>query len=157
MSRALALLIIGLVFGGGIGFVLGAAPRPIQEAVPAMEHAEHGHAHGETLVLATDDSAPSLDIRLLPDPVAGWNLNIVTRWFRFAPEHAGEAHVPGEGHAHVYVNGSKIARVYGAWFHLETLPPGKTEIEVTLTSNDHRSLVVGDRPLSRTVTLDVPG
>jgi hypothetical protein len=113
------------------------------------------HSHGEALVLPADDSAPSLDIRLLPDPVAGWNLNILTTQFHFAPENAGREHVPGQGHAHVYVNGIKIARVYGNWFHLDALPPGRAEIEVTLTANDHRALVVNDTPLSRTVILNV--
>ncbi len=117
-----------------------------------MDHSSHAHAHGDALVIQPGDDAPGLDIELSPDPVSGWNLEIRAENFRFAGENAGKAHVPGEGHAHIYVNGQKIARAYSNWFHLETLPPGRVEVEVTLNSNDHRSLTVGDAPLSATVS-----
>jgi hypothetical protein len=122
-----------------------------------MDHSAHAHVHGEPLVIEPDASAPTLAIDLQPDPVAGWNLHIQTTNFMFAPEHSGGAHVAGEGHAHVYVNGEKIARAYGDWFHLDGLPSGPVEIEVTLTSNDHQSLMVGDAPLSATLTFHNSG
>ena len=155
MARALAFLLIGLVFGGGIGFVLAARPAPQAEA-PVMDHSAHAHAHGEALVLPAGDTAPTLALEVIPDPVSGWNVHLITTNFRFAAARAGADHVPGEGHAHIYVNGEKIARVYGAWFHLDALPAGSVEIEVTLTSNDHRALMVGDTPLSATVSFFHP-
>lgn len=157
MKRALAFLLIGLVFGGGVGFVLGASQVHAPEEVPAMDHSAHEHVHGEGVMMAPGASAPTLDLDLQPDPVSGWNLNIQTSNFKFAAERAGDAHVPGEGHAHIYVNGEKIARAYGDWFHLDGLPKGTVEIEVTLTSNDHRSLMVGDAPLSAALSFNNPG
>lgn len=108
-------------------------------------------------MVAPGEDAPSLALHMVPDPVAGWNLHLMTTNFAFAAERAGGPHVPGEGHAHIYVNGAKVARAYGNWFHLETLPPGTVEIEVTLNSNDHRALMVGDAPLSATVSFQNPG
>jgi copper(I)-binding protein len=52
-----------------------------------------------------------------------------------------------EGDARLYVNGEKVARLYGPWFHIGSLPSGRTEVTVTLASNDHHGLAVGDEKL----------
>ena len=57
-------------------------------------------------------------------------------------ERSGGDHVAGEGHAHVYVDGEKIARLYGPWLHIPSLSPGAV-VEVTLNANDHRPLAIG--------------
>ena len=157
MTRALALLLIGFAFGGGLGFVLASGSTEGSNAAPAMDHSAHAHVHGEALMIEPGADAPTLEIDLRPDPVAGWNLHIETVNFAFAAERAGAEHVSGEGHAHIYVNGVKVARAYGDWFHLDGLPEGLVEIEVTLNSNDHRSLMVGDMPVAATVTFTNPG
>ena len=36
----------------------------------------------------------------------------------FAPENVNQADVDGQGHAHIYVDGEKVSRVYGERFHL---------------------------------------
>ena len=109
MPRSLALLLIGLSFGGGIGFFLAAANNV------ALDGHRHGpdtsrdsdHAavagHGGTIALPSGPDAPTLDFRVVRDAASGWNLHIVTTNFRFAPERANAPHRPGEGHAHVYV------------------------------------------------------
>lgn len=155
MLRGFALLLIGFAFGGGLGFVLASDERA-ENAPPAMDHSQHMHAHGQGLVIEPGPAAPTLALEVTADPVAGWNLRLATTGFVFAAERAGETHVPGEGHAHIYVNGLKVARAYGNWFHLESLPSGLVEIEVTLNSNDHRALMVGDVPLSATVSFVNP-
>ena len=170
MNRSLALLCIGLLFGGGIGFAIAAGngitldghdhADPGQHAAHAgMTGGEDGamaghHDHSELLVVSEDAPAPTLDATVTRDPVSGWNVHLVTGNFRFAPEHASKAHVPGEGHAHLYVNGEKIARLYGPWAHVASLPDGKTTIRVTLNSNDHRALAVGSEPVETTIEID---
>ena len=121
----------------------------------AMRAADGGHHHGEPLSLPPGPSAPTLGIAITPDPKSGWNLRIETTNFRFSPEHASGPHRAGEGHAHAYVNGRKVARVYGPWFHLDALPKGEVAVTVTLNSNDHRPLAVEDAPLEVTRTLTV--
>jgi hypothetical protein len=146
MNRSLALLPVGLVLGGLAGFLLAAA---YGITLDGHDHATghgaaaqggHAMAHDELLSLPDGRDAPMLAISVTADPVSGWNLHIETANFRFAPEHAGQAHVPGEGHAHVYVNDAKIARQYGPWLHIAELPPGRNVIAVTLNANDHRAL-----------------
>lgn len=72
----------------------------------------------------------------------GKNLEIVTDNLRFAPEHASSEHVAGEGHAHLYMDGRKVARLYGRWFHIPEPAPGIHRIGVILNANVHQALVV---------------
>lgn len=187
MDRKLALFAIGLVFGGGIGFVIAAgngitldghdhsdplahgashghgahlasqtgldeagyAPGGICTSEnPNGGETVHAHAHDRPLILPRGADAPTLDIALHADTVGGWNLELITEHFRFSADRAGLSHRPGEGHAHLYVNGEKIARLYGNWYHLAALPDGPVEIEVTLNANDHRPLSVGTELVS---------
>ncbi|MXX89174.1 MAG: hypothetical protein F4213_10190 [Boseongicola sp. SB0677_bin_26] len=163
MNRAVALLVIGLAFGGGIGFVLAAANGvTLDSHVHADDsHLDHkgiggdaGNVHGqhEMLDLARSD-APALGLQVKKDPDEGWNLHVMTAGFTFSPANAGRSHVPGEGHAHVHVNGRKIARLYGSWMHIGTLPEGEVEIRVTLNANDHRLLSVDGVPVEARVLL----
>ena len=122
----------------------------------AMTSHDHGaHDHGKLIALATGPTAPTLDIMVAKDKVGGWNLHVLTTNFRFAPENVNTPHRDGEGHAHLYVNGEKIARLYGPWFHIGSLPSGPAQVTVTLNANDHSGLAVGDAPLSVTKEVHV--
>ncbi len=169
MSRSLALFGIGLVFGGGVGFLIAAANGVTldghdhssatgHDAHAAMKHGDmkKGHGkHGELLQLPEGTDVPTLDIAVKPDPMSGWNLHIVTDKFRFSPENASAPHVAGEGHAHIYLNGKKVARHYGPWFHIAEMPKGKNTVKVTLNANDHRALGVAGKPLEASISVDV--
>lgn len=159
MPRSLEILAIGLLLGGGIGFFLAAANNVALDGHrhgPAAASDRAGHErHGGTIALPAGPKAPTLDFRLARDAKSGWNLHIVATDFRFAPERANAPHRPGEGHAHVYVDGRRIARVYGPWFHLGALPPGRVEIAVTLNANDHSGLAVAGTPIRAVKTITV--
>ncbi len=157
MDRTLGLFIIGLVFGGGIGFALAAAngvtfdghdhSDPAQHGA-GMDHAAMGHGNGDHAMMhdtpleVTGVPAPSLAIMVSADPMAGHNLHVMVENFAFSPQNASGADVPGEGHAHVYVNGEKLGRLYGAWYHIDALPKGAHTVAVTLNSNNHQPLSV---------------
>ena len=150
-----------------LGALLALVVLPAYAAGPALlqvagakteEHAQHGHDkaghdkaghdHGERISLPAGPAAPSLAVDITKDTLGGWNLHIRASHFRFAPQNVNGPHRDGEGHAHVYVNGEKIARVYGPWFHIGSLPSGTNTVTVTLNANDHRALAVGDAPLA---------
>ena len=118
-----------------------------------MEH-EHGHEHGAVEVPEAM-AVPKVSIEVLPDPKSGWNLHIMTQDFLFAPERASMEHSPGEGHAHLYVDGEKIGRLYGPWYHISELSPGQHEIRVTLNANDHRDYTVNGEVISASAKLTV--
>ncbi len=163
MNRSLALSIIGLAFGGAFGFVLAAANGV---TLDGHVHADdrrlahlgiggipgNGHDLHEKLDLA-GSNGPTLDVQLKKDPDEGWNLHVMTTGFTFSPANVGRPHVPGEGHAHVHVNGRKIARLYGPWMHIGTLPEGEVEILITLNANDHRLLSVNGVTIEARVLL----
>ena len=60
--------------------------------------------------------------------------------FTFAPQNVDGEPVDGEGHAHLYVDDVKVARVYGEWFHLDSLPEDAQQVYVSLYANNHQPL-----------------
>ena len=175
MDRGLFLWLLGLVTGGGVGFFIASAygvslepasasvdhsaHRSAQRsAAPVMDHSAHlGLDSGEgalvPLVIEPGEGAPSLIAHLTKDPVDGHNLRIDLENFTFSPEGAGYDDVPGEGHAHVYADGVKVARIYSTWSHLD-LPTGARLLHVALYTNSHRTIMIGPRAAS--VTLAIP-
>lgn len=155
MDRSLPLLLIGLVFGGGIGFVIAASNGV---TLDGHDHAtDHGAAetmhHDHTETVPVTGPPPTLALSVVADPASGWNLHVDLGNFRFAPENASKAAVSGEGHAHIYANDTKIARLYGPWHHIATLPDGDVTIRVGLYTNDHKALTKDGKPISQSVTI----
>ncbi|MFT4962637.1 MAG: putative Zn-binding protein involved in type VI secretion [Paracoccaceae bacterium] len=165
MDRSIPLLLIGLVFGGGIGFLVAASTGVTLDGHDhAMDHsagqstetkgASHDHTqHDHSALQDVTGIAPTLNVTIVPDPATGWNMHIQVSNFTFAPDHAGQSAVDGEGHAHLYVNGTKIARVYGNWYHIGSLPSGTATIKIGLYTNDHKALAVDGTPIIQTVII----
>lgn len=170
MDRSVAMLLIGLIFGGGIGFIIAAnagvtldghdhsanlAGKDSAADHSAMGHgdmANDAHDHDTVVSLPAGPDAPTLSIETTRDG-AGWTLRVITTNFTLTPERIGGPHIPGEGHGHVYLNGVKQARIYGEWYHIDKVPAGDVELRVTLNSNDHSVLAVGDVPLQSVTVL----
>lgn len=73
--------------------------------------------------------------------------------FRFTPSAINGAVEENAGHAHVYVNGRKVMRVYSEWAHLpgQALQPGGNLVTVTLNANDHSTWGVDGAPIASSV------
>ncbi|MFT4717070.1 MAG: hypothetical protein ACI861_000917 [Paracoccaceae bacterium] len=141
MSRSSVFTVFALAFG----LLAGPYLHPTQS-----DHmSEMSHDHSETVSVANTDGAPNFDFMLTKGAVSGWNLHIQTASFLFTPQAVNQANVPAQGHAHIYVNGVKLSRIYSSWFHIASLPEG-ANITVTLNTNNHSPLVVGDVLLSVT-------
>ncbi len=118
----------------------------------------HGNAHEHTHGAATTPAVephPSVSVRILDDPSGGWLLHSAATNFRMAPENVSTAHVDGEGHMHLYIDGVKIMRLYGEWHQLPPLAAGTHEIRVELSSNDHSAMAIDGVIVDETVTLEV--
>lgn len=111
-----------------------------------------GHEHGGTV----ETSGMSVAVTAEVDPIDGINVHIIPTGFVFAPERVNQADVDGEGHAHVYVDGEKVGRAYGEWFHLKGVAPGEREIRVTLQTNGHSEYVVDGQPVQAVTSVSVP-
>ena len=61
-----------------------------------------------------------------------------------------------EGHAHLYVNGVKVARMYSPWHHLSTrlLREGINRLEVEFSTNDHSIWGIAGMPIGADVLID---
>ena len=112
-----------------------------QKSAAPIAIAASNHQHGtiEVKSFGEQTAIPSVGFEITADPMSGWNIRINTKHFVFSPEHANQAAVAGEGHAHIFVDGFKFYRLYGPWLHLKKLTPGQHTVTITLNANDHSS------------------
>jgi hypothetical protein len=132
------------------------AGRPVAATamVESPAPAEMSHMHPDPVEAA----APmTVELEVAEDPVAGYNLFFPTTGFTWAPEHASTEHIDGEGHAHLYVDGVKVGRIYTEAYHLGRLEPGSHEITIELNTNTHAPYAVNGEPVAQTATVVVAG
>lgn len=98
-------------------------------------------------------AAPTLDLKVYALADGSFNLQLQTSNFTFTPQNIDMAPVPGEGHAHLYVDGVKLARLYGEWHHLPTLPPDAEALTVSLYANNHQGFAVNGALIADSVRL----
>lgn len=110
-------------------------------------HASHaGQSHAHDLLEVDASEAPHItELTIAEDAKSGFNLFLTTENFQFAPEQVNLPHVAGKGHAHIFVDGIKITRLYGPAYYLDGLTYGEHRIEVRLNANDHREYAVNGR------------
>ena len=99
-------------------------------------------------------AAPSLDLQVYALADGSFNIQLQTSKFTFTPQNIDMAPVIGEGHAHLYVDGVKIARLYSEWHHLPTLPPDAETLTVALYANNHQGFAVNGKLISASVRLE---
>jgi hypothetical protein len=116
-----------------------------------------GHGHMMMPLYEVPDGVPTpgLDVSVHEDPKKGWNVRIETTDFRWAPENASTMPVMGEGHAHLYVDDHKVARLYGGWYHLGALEEGEHQVRVTLNANNHSDYGKDGQVVEDSVTVTV--
>ena len=99
---------------------------------------------GKTLAVPEGATIPRIELRAEKID-AGWRVHISKKNFEFSHQvGVVEDHSFGMGHAHLYLSGLKLARVFEDTVDIGELAPGNYEIRVTLVSADHRALMVGD-------------
>ena len=106
------------------------------------------------------EAAPQATLKVQKDPTGGFNVQVVTTNFIWRPEMASMQHEPGEGHAHVYLDGRKIMRIYNEWFHLNTYQfstrAGEQLLSIEFVGNDHSPYTVQGLPVGAEQIVDVP-
>jgi len=125
-------------------FTIG-IPQPLAQASEeGHHHPSDGHSgihsHGH-LEIPPGQAIPQINLIVHPDQRVGWNLEIQVENFQFTHHHLYHENTFNEGHAHLFINGEKITRIYGSWYYIRELPPGNHEITVTLSSNNHEDFV----------------
>ncbi len=98
----------------------------------------HNHS---PLELPKTARVPKLTISLSEDDMTGYNLHLQTADFQLeSPINSGNHPVNiMEGHAHLYINGTKIQRIYAQDVHVsgKLIKEGMNQISVTLNSHGH--------------------
>ncbi|WP_234344129.1 cupredoxin domain-containing protein [Streptomyces sp. WM6372] len=104
------------------------------------------------------EGAPQVQLAARPDSEDGWNLQLTVKNFRFTPDSTGGAALPGAGHAHLELDGRKLARLYGPWFHLPAaqVPEGAHTLTVRLYADDHTAWAVAGKAVEGTLQLTAP-
>lgn len=120
--------------------------------VDAGGHDEAGHSH----MTSESDIPLGVDIGVIVEETGGLNVHVMTDGFRWAPENVDGVDASGEGHAHIYVDGIKINRVYGPHYYINPLEPGSHQIRVTLNANTHAYLAVNGFAVESTAMVVVP-
>lgn len=140
-----ATLMVPYIFGSSI---LYARANPGETAMDM---------HDTLIEVENKSSPPRVAVSVLKDPASGWNIQLTTDNFEFAPLSASEGLEPreGEGHAHLMIDGEKVARLYSPWYHIPNLPPGKHEIHVTLNANNHAGLAVDGKAIEAKTQIEV--
>jgi hypothetical protein len=119
------------------------------------DHADGDHDH-ESPVDFEGSEIPTLSVHVEPDPAGGINVTVDTTNFAVVPEAASTAHVEGEGHFHLYVDGTKVQRFYNEAIYFAGVTEGEVTVMVELSANDHRTYAVDGEPIVAMATVDVP-
>lgn len=128
---------------------------------------DHGHV---PLAVPASAAVPALSLELEQDPMSGFNLRLLVQRYQLRSPpadlemaqlmSAGEPDSAGylEGHAHLYVNGQKVGRLYGTSVHIPAslLREGSNEITVTLNNHGHMYWTVAGQQVLATIFLE-PG
>ncbi|MEZ5931589.1 MAG: copper chaperone PCu(A)C [Alphaproteobacteria bacterium] len=109
---------------------------------------------GDICVVGEGEPAPAITLSATPEK-DGFRVRVTAEDFTFSEDFVDLYHVPGMGHAHLYVGGMKIGRLYTPEAYIGALPKGQHEIRVTLNTNDHRAYVVGDQPVTASAVIEV--
>lgn len=142
---------LGRVALAALALLAGFAAWPQDPILPPVDHSQH-----PLVEVPEGHPVPKMRVRVFPDRMDGFNVFLETRDFLFTPQDAGSEAVPNQGHAHLYINGRKIARMYSPWHHLPaaSLREGMNRLEVEFSSNDHSVWSVAGQPIGADVLVD---
>ncbi len=160
---ASAMLILLMVLAACSSPEADGVPDPTAEPTASEEMTDHthepgmadDHSHDEVIEIGEGKVHPTIALVVHEDPMMGWNFLVETTNFTFSPENASREHALGEGHAHIYVDGVKLGRLYGNWFHLAKLEPGTRNVTVSLNGNNHAAYYYAGQPIEDNVTIEV--
>jgi len=108
-------------------------------------------SHNNKREISENTAIPQLSLSLFKDTSNGYNLYLSLVNYQIQPPELsqikGVLNAPLEGHAHLYINGIKIGRLYGVYYHLpeKMFNAGVNNIKVTLNSHDHAVWTVQDK------------
>jgi hypothetical protein len=108
------------------------------------------HSGHEEMEVPKGQPIPTLKLIVTPAQ-KGWNLELKTTNFKFLPEKTKTKSMStAEGHAHLFINGKKITRIYSSTYFIDSLPKGNHKITVSLSTVNHADITVNDKKIEDT-------
>lgn len=134
---------------------------------PSTKAMKMDHSH-MPIAVPSEVLTPALSLALTKDAMSGYNLTLKTARYSLTPPPEGQtmAQMMGvalndttgfvEGHAHLYINGIKIQRVYGHNIHLPSklFKAGINNISVTLNNHGHMYWTASDKKILATLYIN---
>ena len=152
-------VVAAVTFGGAVWITRpGTVPPGSASGVPPHVHALPAtyNVTDPAQVLALPvETAPTLTVAIRQAVAGSWDLELGTTRFRYVTDDRTEL-VPGEGHAHLFVDGNYITQFNTGHVHLEPLPPGVHTLDVGLFAVDHRAYAAGGKLVMQRVVVVAP-
>ena len=112
----------------------------------------HGLVNG-----ISESPTPQIDLSWDIAPTSdGARVALETQDFTFVRAYDAAAHIPNQGHAHIYLNGLKLDRLYSETYEIGKLAAGKYSLSVTLNSNDHRPYLDQNGIITSALEFEIP-
>ncbi|WP_426359440.1 hypothetical protein ACPUVO_04125 [Pseudocolwellia sp. HL-MZ19] len=145
---------------------LYAQATPPEQAPAKTMTMDHSHL---PIAVPSDVKTPAISLEIYEDAMSGYNLHIKTQHYNLTPPPLGVLSMADlmsvsinkktgfvEGHAHLYINGIKIQRVYGADLHIPAkhFKSGINTVSVTLNNHGHMFWTAQDKKIVSTLYID---
>ncbi|MFL4470577.1 hypothetical protein ACERZ8_12060 [Tateyamaria armeniaca] len=108
------------------------------------------------LILPDTATPPMVDVQAQAMGGGRYLVTLDTTAFMFTEICVSDAAAIPVGHAHVHVNGQKVASAYAPIVEIGPLAPGTHEIDVVLRGQDHRPLVARNGLVQGRIQITVP-
>lgn len=102
---------------------------------------------GNHIDIAGYETLPGVAMNLTQDANGNYVVEIDTKNFTWAEESDEPNFVIGEGHAHIYLDGEKVAASYSSSYVLPEMNSGLYEVRVSLVSADHQEYLINNLPI----------
>ncbi len=121
---------------------------------------DHPVMHQAQLPVPEGVPVPRLGMQLSRDAEDGFNLHVELRNFQMESPAFMQSAVEDRvrGHAHLYLNGVKLTRLYAQDLHLpgRLFRPGINSLQISINDHDHAVLALDNEPIQATILMD-PG
>ncbi len=127
---------------------------------------DHSHM---PIAVPENIKTPAMSLEIYEDAMSGYNLHIKNQHYNLTPPPRGVLSMADlmsvsidkktgfvEGHAHLYINGTKIQRVYSEDLHIpaEHFKSGINTVSVTLNNHGHMFWTAQDKKIVSTLYID---
>lgn len=115
--------------------------------------------HQEQRIVPYDAAVPQLGLELVADDSDGYNLRIIIRQFHLEPPFDRDkprAEPFLRGHAHLYLNGTKLTRIYGSDIHLPArlFRAGINSLQLSINDHGHAVWAIEKEPIQATLLVN---